>query len=110
MELTCIAAVKDIWQLQPYWLHPCKICDQGRSVGKIKFTRTRKIVLTYKGPVMSTVSRTAAICFIERWTLERVVCSETSYKTKEDNLSKIERNPMEVIAQLGKWKRPVFWI
>ena len=48
--------------------------------------------LTYKGPVMSTVSKTAALCFIERWTLERVVCSETSYKTKEDNLSKIERS------------------
>jgi len=29
MELTFVVAVNDIWQLQPYWLHPCKICDQG---------------------------------------------------------------------------------
>ena len=40
MELTFVVAVKDIWQLQPTWLHRCKICDQGRSVGKIKFTFT----------------------------------------------------------------------
>ena len=39
MELTFIVAVKDMWQLQPSWLHPCKVCDQGRSLGKIKFTR-----------------------------------------------------------------------
>ena len=43
MELTFVAAVKDIWQLQPSWLHPYKVCDQGRSVGKIKFTRNRKM-------------------------------------------------------------------
>ena len=29
----------DIWQLPPSWLHPCKVCDQGHSVGKIKFNR-----------------------------------------------------------------------
>jgi len=39
MELTFVVAVKDIWQLQLSWLHHCKVCDQGRSVGKIKFTR-----------------------------------------------------------------------
>ena len=44
MELTFVVAVNDIWQLQPSWLHPCKVCDQGRSVGKIKFTRNRKMV------------------------------------------------------------------
>ena len=44
MELTFVVAVKDIWQLQPSWLHPCKVCDQGHSVGKIKFTRNRKMV------------------------------------------------------------------
>ena len=32
MELTFVVAVKAIWQLQPSWLHPCKVCDQGRSV------------------------------------------------------------------------------
>ena len=41
MELTFVVAVKDIWQLQPSWL---QVCDQGRSVGKIKFTRNRKMV------------------------------------------------------------------
>ena len=40
MELTFVVAVKDIWQLQPYWM----VCDQGRSVDKIKFTRNRKMV------------------------------------------------------------------
>jgi len=44
MELTFVVAVKDIWQFQPSWLHPCKVCDQGRSKGKIKFTRNRKMV------------------------------------------------------------------
>ena len=44
MELTFVVAVQDIWQLQPSWLHPCKVCDQRRSVGKIKFTRNRKMV------------------------------------------------------------------
>ena len=44
MELTFVVAVNDIWQLQPSWLHPCKVCDQGRRVGKIKFTRNRKMV------------------------------------------------------------------
>jgi len=44
MELTCVVAVKDIW---PSWLHPCKVCDQGRSVGKIKFTWNRKMVGGY---------------------------------------------------------------
>ena len=44
MELTFVVAVKDIWQLQPSWLHPCKVCDQGHSVGKINFTRNRKMV------------------------------------------------------------------
>ena len=39
MELTFVVAVNVIWQLQPSLLHPCKVCDQGRSVGKIKFTR-----------------------------------------------------------------------
>ena len=43
IELTCVVAVKDIWQIQPSWLHPCKVCDHGRSVGKIKFTRNRKM-------------------------------------------------------------------
>ena len=44
MELTFVVAVKGIWQLLPSWLHPCKVCDQGRRVGKIKFTRNRKMV------------------------------------------------------------------
>ena len=44
MELTFVVAVNTISQLQPSWLHPCKVCDQGRSVGKIKFTRNRKTV------------------------------------------------------------------
>ena len=44
MELTFVVAVKDIWQLQPSWLHPCKVCGQGHSVGNIKFTRNRKMV------------------------------------------------------------------
>ena len=35
MELTFVVAVKTIWQIQPSWLHPCKVCDKGRSVGKI---------------------------------------------------------------------------
>ena len=43
MELTFVVAVKDIWQLRPSWLHPCKVCDQGHSVGKIKFTRNGKL-------------------------------------------------------------------
>ena len=43
IELTCVVAVRDIWQIQPSWLHPCKVCDHGRSVGKIKFTRNRKM-------------------------------------------------------------------
>ena len=43
MKLTFAVAVKDSWQLQPCWLHTCKVCDQGRSVGKIKFARNRKI-------------------------------------------------------------------
>jgi len=44
MELTFVFAVKDIWQLQQSWSHPCKVCDQGRSVDKIKFTRNSKTV------------------------------------------------------------------
>ena len=44
MNLTFVVAVKDIWQLQPHWLHPHKVCDRGRSVGKIMFTRNRKTV------------------------------------------------------------------
>ena len=44
MELIFVVVVKDIWQLQPSWLHPCKVCDQGRSVRKIKFTRNKKMV------------------------------------------------------------------
>ena len=44
MELTFVVTVKNVWQLQPSWLHPCKVCDQGRSVGKINFTRNRKMV------------------------------------------------------------------
>ena len=44
MELIFVVAFKDIWQLQPSWLHPCKVWDQGRSVGKIKFSRNRKMV------------------------------------------------------------------
>ena len=44
MELTFVVAVNDIWQLQPSWLHTRKVCDQGRSVSKIKFTRNRKMV------------------------------------------------------------------
>ena len=44
MELTFVVAAKDIWQLQPYWPYPRKACDQGRSVGKIKFIRNRKFV------------------------------------------------------------------
>ena len=39
MELICVVAVQDIWHLQSSWLHPSKVCDHGRSVGKIKFTR-----------------------------------------------------------------------
>ena len=35
MELTFVVAVKDNWQLQPYWLHPRNVFDQGRSVRKI---------------------------------------------------------------------------
>ena len=41
MELTF---VKNICQLQLAWLHPCKVCDQVRSVGKITFTRNSKSV------------------------------------------------------------------
>ena len=44
MELTFVVAVNGVWQLQPSWLHPCKFCDQGHNVGKIKFTRNRKMV------------------------------------------------------------------
>ena len=44
MELKFVVAVNDIWQLKPYWLHPCKVCDQGRSVGKIKYIRDRKMM------------------------------------------------------------------
>ena len=44
IKLTFVVAVKDIWQLQPHWLHPHKVCDLGRSVGKIMFTRNRKTV------------------------------------------------------------------
>ena len=44
MALTCVVAVKNSWQFQPTWLHPCKVCDQGLSVGKIKFARNRKTV------------------------------------------------------------------
>ena len=44
MELTFVVAVTNIWQLQPSWLHPCRVCDQGRSVGKIKFTWNSKTV------------------------------------------------------------------
>ena len=49
MELTFVA-VKDIWQLQPSWLHPCNVCDQGPIVGKIKFTRNRKMVGGWGAP------------------------------------------------------------
>ena len=45
MELTSVVAVNDIWQLQPYWLYPRKVCDQGRSVGRIKFTQNSKLVV-----------------------------------------------------------------
>ena len=45
-----VVAVKDIWQLQPSWLHSCKVCDQGRSVGKIMFTRNKKMVSPYPSP------------------------------------------------------------
>ena len=51
MELTFVVAVNDIWQLQPSWLHPCKVCDQGRSVGKIMFTRNRKMVGGWRVPL-----------------------------------------------------------
>ena len=44
MDLTFVIAVNDIWQLQPSWLHPYNVCDQGRSVGKLKFTRNSKMV------------------------------------------------------------------
>ena len=44
MELTFVFAVKYVWQFQPSWSHPCKVCDQGRSVDKIKFTRNSKTV------------------------------------------------------------------
>ena len=44
MESTFVVAVKAVCQFQSYWLHPCKICDQGRSVGKMKFIRNRKMV------------------------------------------------------------------
>ena len=50
MELTFVVAVKDIWQLQPSWLQHCQVCDQGRSVGKIKFTRNRKMVGSWGSP------------------------------------------------------------
>jgi len=45
MDLTFVIAVNDIWQLQPSWLHPCKVCEQWRSVGKIKFTQNKKMVI-----------------------------------------------------------------
>jgi len=45
MKLSFVITVNEMWQLQSYWLHPCKVGDQGRSLGKIKFTPTRKIVL-----------------------------------------------------------------
>ena len=44
MELTFVVAINAIWQRQSSWLHPCKVCDQGCSVDKIKFTRNRKMV------------------------------------------------------------------
>ena len=44
MKLPFAIAVNDDWQLQPYWLHPCKVFGQGRSMGKIKFTPNRKEV------------------------------------------------------------------
>ena len=28
----------------PPWLYHCNVCDQGRSVGKIMFTRNRKMI------------------------------------------------------------------
>ena len=46
MELIFVVAVKDICQLQPsttVLAAPCKVCDQGHSVGKIKFTRNKKM-------------------------------------------------------------------
>ena len=36
MELSFVGAVKDIWQLQESWLHPCKICDQGLNLNRCK--------------------------------------------------------------------------
>ena len=42
MELTLVVAVKDIGS-NNHRLDG-KVCDQGRSVGKIKFTRNRKMV------------------------------------------------------------------
>ena len=50
MELTFVVAFKNIWQLQPSWLHPCKVCDQGRSVGKIMFTRNKKMIGGWRVP------------------------------------------------------------
>ena len=44
MELTFVVAVKNIWQLQHSWLQHCTVCDKGRSVCLIKFTRNRKTV------------------------------------------------------------------
>ena len=37
MELTLILS-------PPSWQHPCKVYDQRRSVGKIKFTRNREML------------------------------------------------------------------
>ena len=50
MELTFVVAVQDMWQLQPSWLHPCQVCDQGRSVGKIKFTQNKEMVEGWVSP------------------------------------------------------------
>ena len=50
MELTVVVAVKGIWQLQPSLLHPCKVCDQGRNVGKIRFIQNRKMVGVESSP------------------------------------------------------------
>ena len=44
MELIFVIVVNNIWQVQASWLHPCKVCEQGCSADKIKFTRNRKTV------------------------------------------------------------------
>mgnify|MGYP000208108555 FL=1 len=63
MEFTFVITVKEVWQLQQSWLYPCKVCDQGRSVGKIKFTRNTKMVV---GCLPSPTPHTPGIPFSKK--------------------------------------------